>query len=587
MGCDCGIEGPLLGEEQRSALDSFIGDSTVDCGAILEYLGGFISKGVSDGRFTEREAHRDLEIALWVAYACNNYGDYEHSYTACQWLADVEDVGRGHGVWCYRYANALMYCGKPCLALEYCERGVAADPAYPWTWLTLGRLRSHFGDRRGAETAAMEGLALEPGNHEFLTLLADIETGVTLEQMEMHFIDPADDSRLASAGEDDREYAAKRMWVDGIVCDRENLGRIKDRLRVVGWSPDHPYCTFLRDWEGGSFMVTFQMNEALISKFDPDSLAARFDALPDMDSKARTHLAERVAGRHLLLAGFCLSPNLSVRLTYTSNGSEDVYTVDLGPDMEVVDDTAGGPFAAMVLLRDPDWDPAATAVALEEVWGMRLEGPEIGDDTLIAAVGGNILAVSLIRGPVPGEEAQDAASGNYMWPDGREEVSTHTAHLIVALVNHEGDPVECGLTFAKLVDCCLRTSDAVGVYENETVYQPRFFSMEMDSLRTRDVLPVMVMIWIGMYRTSEGVCAYTNGLRSYARDEIEVIDADDESFNVMNFVYDVVYHSFATGTVYRDGDTFGFEPDQTLSVTRSRGVSVDGYTLKLEYPGRR
>lgn len=577
--------GGLLGPEQTEALESFRDGSTVDCRAMLEYLGSFISHGVSEGRFTDKEAHHDLGIALWVAYACNNYGDYEHSYTACQWLADVEDLGRGHGIWYYRYANALMYCGKPGLALEYCERGAAEDPDYPWIWLTLGRLRSHFGDRRGAETAAMRGLSLEPGDHEFLTLLADIETGATLEEMEMHFIDPEDDAELNSA-RDDPEYVSKRLWVDGIVCDRVKLETIKDRLRVVGWSPDHPYCTFLHDREGGSFMVTFLMNEAQLSKMDPDELVRRFGALPAMDTMARTHLSDRVAGHHLTLNGFNLSPDLSVKLTYTTN-ADDVYTVDFGPDMELVDDTTGGPYAAIVLLREPEWDPSALVMAMEDVWGLRLEGPEIGDGTLIATLHGNIVAVSLIGSPVPGEEARDAAAGNYMWPEGREEVSGHKAHLIVALVNHEGDPVECGMTFAKLVDCCLRTTDALGVYENDTVYDPRFYSMEMEALRTRDVIPVMLMIWIGMYRTSEGVCAYTVGMGSYARDDLEVIDADDESFNVMNFVYDVVYHSFATGTVYKDGDTFGFEPDQVLTVTRSRGVSVDGYTLKLEYPGRR
>ena len=68
---------------------------------------------------------------------------------------------------------------------------------------------------------------------------------------------------------------------------------------------------------------------------------------------------------------------------------------------------------------------------------------------------------------------------------------------------------------------------------------------------------------------------------------LEVLDADDESYNVMNFLYDVVYHMFLTGTVFKDGDTFGFGPEQVLTVNRSAGVSLDGYTLKLQYPGRR
>ena len=101
MGCDefGVVPGSLLGEEQVDTIRSFIGESTIDCGAILEYIGGFISKGISEGRFTEKQAHHDLGLALWVAYACNNMDDYEHYYTSAEWLSRVEDLAKGCGVW--------------------------------------------------------------------------------------------------------------------------------------------------------------------------------------------------------------------------------------------------------------------------------------------------------------------------------------------------------------------------------------------------------------------------------------------------------------------------------------------------------
>ena len=240
--------GSLLGEEQVEVIRSFMDENTTNCGAMLEYLGGFIAKGISEGRFTERQAHHDLGIALWVAYACNNMDDYEHYYTAAEWLSRVEDLATGCGVWHYRYANAMMYCGKPSRALEYCERGIREDPDYPWTWLTLGRLRSHFGDRRGAEEAVARGLELVPGDHEFLTLRDDIARGATIEEMEMHYIDPGSDADLRGLGPDDPEYALKRLAIDGIVCDRPALERLKSALGISGWSADHPYCTVLPSW---------------------------------------------------------------------------------------------------------------------------------------------------------------------------------------------------------------------------------------------------------------------------------------------------------------------------------------------------
>ena len=56
---DC-MADSVLGPEEIEALESFSDGSTTDCSGMLEYLGHFISKGVSEGRFTEKQAHHDL-----------------------------------------------------------------------------------------------------------------------------------------------------------------------------------------------------------------------------------------------------------------------------------------------------------------------------------------------------------------------------------------------------------------------------------------------------------------------------------------------------------------------------------------------
>ncbi len=70
----------------------------------------------------KKEAEHDLQIALWVSYACNNIDEYEYYYTSVRWLADVEDLAQGCGVWFYRYSSALMYCGRLTEALVYAEK---------------------------------------------------------------------------------------------------------------------------------------------------------------------------------------------------------------------------------------------------------------------------------------------------------------------------------------------------------------------------------------------------------------------------------------------------------------------------------
>ena len=54
----------------------------------------------------------------------------------------------------------------------------------------MGKLRAYFGDKTGALDAVKQGLKLEPGDYEFLTLQKEIKAGATLEQMEYADLNP-------------------------------------------------------------------------------------------------------------------------------------------------------------------------------------------------------------------------------------------------------------------------------------------------------------------------------------------------------------------------------------------------------------
>ena len=129
------------------------------------YLERLVRDGVQAERFTVEQAKEDRELALWKTYAWNNMGGYPNYYKSVQWMAHSEKNAGDCGAWYYRYAVALLYCGKPERSLAYHEKGAVAEPDYPWNWLQLGRLRAHFGDQAGALAAADRGLALVPMDH--------------------------------------------------------------------------------------------------------------------------------------------------------------------------------------------------------------------------------------------------------------------------------------------------------------------------------------------------------------------------------------------------------------------------------------
>ena len=198
--------GSLLSAEDIETLGSFDEGVSGYFWRMLQWLEDFIKNGVEEGRFTEKQARQDLQIALWYAFACNNLDDYIHYYQAAEWMKDSEKNAAGCATWYYRYSVALMYCGRLEEAREYAEQGAREEPDYPWIWLQVGKLRAHFGDTAGALDAVTQGLALEPGDYEFLTLEKEVKAGATLEQMEYHWIDILAPIKCSSRG-------WVRMWM--------------------------------------------------------------------------------------------------------------------------------------------------------------------------------------------------------------------------------------------------------------------------------------------------------------------------------------------------------------------------------------
>lgn len=250
-----------------------------------------------------------------------------------------------------------------------------------------------------------------------------------------------------------------------------------------------------------------------------------------------------------------------------------------------------GPFAAFVLLQEAKWDSEQLKADLLADWGIPClpgeDEDEIVDegDNLIFDIDGMMAVVSLVPAPVPDGEAEQNAATNYMWPEAEAVTKTHQAHLIVALIGDKQSLVEKGKIFTKLCAVCSKQTGALGVYTAGTVFQPEFYQ-EVAGWMQEDpeALPLLDWVYIGLYRSDNGGCAYTYGLETFGKDEIEVLDTQAEPNDLRNFVLDIVDYILREGATLRDGETIGFSAEQKLSITRSPGEALDGMTIKIDYP---
>jgi hypothetical protein len=92
-----------------------------------------------------------------------------------------------------------------------------------------------------------------------------------------------------------------------------------------------------------------------------------------------------------------------------------------------------------------------------------------------------------------------------------------------------------------------------------------------------------IFVYVGMYLDKEGFCAFTSGMRYFGKEEIEVIDSKAQPEQVLSFMYSISEYILVDDIELKDGETIGFTEEQKLPITISKGVSVDGDTVKIGF----
>lgn len=320
--------GSLLSAKDIETLAAFDEGVSGYFGKMLGWLQDFIQNGVEEGRFSEKQAHQDLQIALWYAFACLNLDDYIHYYRAAEWMKDSEKNATGCATWYYRYSVALMYCGRLEEALEYAERGAKEEPDYPWIWLHLGKLRAHFGDKSGALDAVKQGLKLEPGDYEFLTLKKEIKAGATLEQMEYHWINPDADQTLQRGLDENADD--KQRAIACIRVDEAGLAEFYELFHPerYNYEKNSPCCEFQYPVEEHLVELSFRMNEAGLSKMGADWLRQLKERLDSGEWLTHTPEGEPEG----ILTGVFVDQTRRIGLVYQQPGDDQYFQIFLNPD---------------------------------------------------------------------------------------------------------------------------------------------------------------------------------------------------------------------------------------------------------------
>ena len=270
----------------------------------------------------------------------------------------------------------------------------------------------------------------------------------------------------------------------------------------------------------------------------------------------------------------------------------DIDSITVVDADDECDEDMTGRFLGFVLLEQAQFDAAHILSELKAQWGI---GPnpepepdlEQEKDSLVFNFNDHLVAICLMRGPVPNQEAEEMVQRNYLWPQGLEQVKKHQAHLLVTIVGDNEDPIERGLLFTKVAATCVHLEGSLGIYTNGTVFAPDFYYDLAQLIKAND-LPINNWIWFGIWRNkdSDKYNAYTCGMRSFGKLEMEVLDVEAKPAELREFLCNMAHYVIAQDVTLQDGETIGFSAEDKHSITQSKGVSGavdDVETLKISF----
>ena len=243
-------------------------------------------------------------------------------------------------------------------------------------------------------------------------------------------------------------------------------------------------------------------------------------------------------------------------------------------------------FVGFVLLDEVRFDAGKYIKDLKEDWNLDYDFEITQEDnTIIADYNGMIMTASLMPAPIPDNEAVEQAKTNYRWEKAVEAAEKHKAHLLVSVINRgDMDNIEGAKHYVKLLANATKQEGCLGINILGTVIHPQMYYDFAKLYDENDDFPIENIVYIGLYGDENNtVSGYTYGLEQFGKKELEIIKSSEEAEEVYNFLASISDYIITSDVVLNDGETIGFSEEQKIQISVSKGIALDGETIKLGF----
>lgn len=203
------------------------------------------------------------------------------------------------------------------------------------------------------------------------------------------------------------------------------------------------------------------------------------------------------------------------------------------------------------------------------------------ENLLTFTIGDFTAAATLIPRPIPAGQLEGPAATAWYWPDAASELSRHSAHLLVTMVDEGGRATHKALALTRLTAALTATAPSVGVFWGPgRLVHPTAGYLQQAADASAEHLPLFLWVDFRVERADDGsLRLFTTGLDALGGEELEAPRFAGEPQQLVKFVYNVAHYQLERRKLINDGDTIGLTEE--VQVTAHRGPSILGGELEV------
>lgn len=223
---------------------------------------------------------------------------------------------------------------------------------------------------------------------------------------------------------------------------------------------------------------------------------------------------------------------------------------------------------------------------LRQQWGLtvsldRATEPAPGEPVAFR-VGGVLVAVMHLDTPIPADDTDFLLRFHRHQEGAADRIAAHRTHLVVSVMGTAA-PLEKHLvltrTLAALLEELPQATCVVNASRLLLNFRENFLTDSQLLLDNNFALNQWV--YFGYSNTPEGFTAYSYGMHHFGKDDVEIIESQNDPILIANFHYSICHYMVRFDKAINPGETVGPTDDIKIATYLSDGVCVAHQTLKI------